>query len=107
MSPSTVVRRVLPAVELDRDQSAAVRYGRSLPEDVLDRAVMTPGEPMGAVAAGEGAGPHPDAVAGFAPDEDVVALLTRKGGRRARRVNREQDYPQWRSGTAPSRCQRL
>ena len=81
LSPSTVVRRVLPAVELDRDQSAAVRYGRSLPEDVLDRAVMTPGEPMGAVAAGEGAGPHPDAVAGFAPDGDVVALLTRKGGR--------------------------
>ena len=81
LSPSTVVRRVLPAVELDRDQSAAVRYGRSLPEDVLDRAVMTPGEPMGAVAAGEGAGPHPDAVAGFAPDGGVVALLTRKGGR--------------------------
>ena len=32
LSPSTVVRRVLPAVELDRDQSAAVRYGRSLPD---------------------------------------------------------------------------
>nr|WP_250649333.1 MULTISPECIES: tRNA pseudouridine(55) synthase TruB [unclassified Actinomyces] len=78
---SEVARRCFPAVALDEAEARALAYGQLLPAEVADRATT----PERAVVPKErrpdgGVDPRP-VLAGFAPDGEVVALLTTGKGR--------------------------
>ena len=81
MSPTEVTRRCFPAVALDEAEARAIAYGQLLDQDVAARAVS----PERAVVPKERrpdgtARPRP-VLAGFAPDGEVVALLSTGKGR--------------------------
>lgn len=67
---SVVARRCFPAVELSEAEARALGYGQLLGAEVMERAVVPPGVIV-PKAGGSGG-----VAAGFAPDGQVVALLT-------------------------------
>nr|WP_300337765.1 tRNA pseudouridine(55) synthase TruB [Actinomyces sp.] len=67
---SAVARRCFPAVELSAAEARALGYGQLLAAQVMERAVAPPG-----VVVPKAGGPG-GVAAGFAPDGQVVALLT-------------------------------
>ncbi|MGK2349304.1 tRNA pseudouridine(55) synthase TruB [Actinomyces sp. W5033] len=81
MSLSAVARRCFPAVALDEDEARALAYGQVLGEDVAARAVTPERAVVPKERRPDGALRARPVLAGFAPDGEVVALLTTGKGR--------------------------
>ncbi|WP_167202895.1 tRNA pseudouridine(55) synthase TruB [Actinomyces respiraculi] len=81
LSLAEVARRCFPAVALDEAQARAIAYGQLLPAEVAERAVAPERAVVPKKRRADGAVNSRPVLAGFAPDGEVVALLTTGKGR--------------------------